>query len=141
MSISRISFCGDSKNPIKPMQNKNNTKNLSTQNLLDPLDYLEGYLKGKYIRHAEEMKEFLTQSQFLTPVKPFRDGFKAATGVNLPESTMFDKMVGKMMEKFLKLGVSYRPYSSTEVSEANKTASKYIGKLFDLLTVKPFKLK
>lgn len=139
MSISRISFCGDSKNPIKPIKN-----NLSKQNFLDPLaplDYLEGYMKGKSIRHAEEMKEVLTQSQFLTPVKPFREGFKAATGVELPGSTMFDKMVGKMMEKFLKLGVSYRPYSSTEVSEANKTASKYIGKLFDLLTVKPFKLK
>ncbi len=141
MSISRISFCGDSKNPIKPMQNKTNTKNLSTQNLLDPLDYLEGYLKGKYIRHAEEMKEFLTQSQFLTPVKPFRDGFKAATGVNLPESSMFDKMVGKMLEKFLKLGVSYRPYSSSEAAEAHQTASKVMAKIADLVTVKPFKLK
>ena len=141
MSISRISFCGDSKNPIKPMHNKTNTKNLSTQNLLDPLDYLEGYLKGKSIRHAEEMKEFLTQSQILTPVKPFRDGFKAATGENLPESSVIDKMVGKMLEKFLKLGVSYRPYSSSEAAEAHQTASKVMAKIADLVTVKPFKLK
>ena len=98
-------------------------------------------MKGKSIRHAEEMKEFLTQSQFLTPVKPFRDGFKAATGVSLPESSMFDKMVGKMLEKFLKLGVSYRPYSSSEAAEAHQTASKVMAKIADLVTVKPFKLK
>ncbi|PWL75871.1 hypothetical protein DBY21_07205 [Candidatus Gastranaerophilales bacterium] len=138
MSISRISFCGDSKNPIKPMQNKNNLKNLSKQNFLDPLDYLSGYLEGKSIRNTEEMKEFLTKSQFCPPVKAYRDGFKAATGVKLPESSVFDKMAGKMMEKLLKLGVSY---SSSEAAGAHQTASKVMAKIADLVTVKPFKLK
>lgn len=141
MSISRISFCGDSKNPIKPMQNKTNPKNLSKQNFLDPLDpldYLSGYLEGKSIRNTEEMKEFLTKSQFCPPVKAYRDGFKAATGVKLPESSVFDKMAGKMIEKLLKLGVSY---SSSEAAEAHQTASKVMAKIADLVTVKPFKLK
>lgn len=95
-------------------------------------------MEGKSIRNTEEMKEFLTKSQFCPPVKAYRDGFKAATGVKLPESSVFDKMAGKMMEKLLKLGVSY---SSSEAAEAHQTASKVMAKIADLVTVKPFKLK